>query len=162
VIAIRRARSKVAHLDDLAIEWRVAELAASDALAAAFAGTDVVFHCAAAVGTHRAVTAELKAANVTGTQHVIDACIAPRVPRLVHACSVVAIGRTTDGRPCDETASWNFEREGLLDGYAITKHQAEQLVRAAHQRLDAVIVNPTFMFGPRDARPSSGEMIIKV
>src|SRR5258706_5105118 len=75
VVATRRAGTKVAHLDDLAIEWRDADLASADALARAFAGADVVFHCAAAVSTRRDVTPELHDSNVTGTQRVIDACI---------------------------------------------------------------------------------------
>jgi dihydroflavonol-4-reductase len=33
---------------------------------------------------------------------------------------------------------------------------------AAVHELDAVIVNPAFMLGPRDARPSSGAMIVQV
>ncbi len=160
VVATRRAGTKVAHLDDLAIEWRDADLGDPAALARAFTGSGAVFHCAAAVTVKRAVTAEMKAANVTGTQHVIDACVSAKVARLVHTSSVVAVGLSTDGRPCDETAAWNFDREGLLDAYAITKHQAEEIVRAARERIDAVIVNPTYMFGPRDARPSSGQLIV--
>jgi dihydroflavonol-4-reductase len=93
---------------------------------------------------------------------VIDAVVAARVPRLVHTSSVVAVGLSVDGRPCDETARWNFEAEGLVDAYAITKRRAEETVHAARARIDAVIVNPTYMFGPRDARPSSGRLIIDV
>ena len=162
VVATRRAGSKVAHLDDLSIEWREADLGSSEALARAFAGAEVVFHCAAAVSTQREVTAEMKDANVTGTQRVIDACVAAKVGRLVHTSSVVAIGLSTNGQPCDETALWNFDREGMEDAYSITKRESENLVTAARDRLDTVIVNPAYMFGPRDARPSSGKLIVKV
>jgi len=162
VIATKRAGTKITHLADLPIEWREADLSSRDALTAAFAGADAVFHCAAAVGVMRDVTREMREANVTGTVNVIDACVAAGVKRLVHTSSVVAIGLTTDGTPCDETATWNFDTEGLLDAYAITKHEAEEVVRGALDRLDVVIVNPTYMFGPRDARPSSGSMILKV
>jgi len=162
VIATRRAGTKVSHLDDVAIEWRDADLSSRDALATAFAGADVVFHCAAAVSVKREVTREMRATNVTGTANVLDACVAAGVKRLVHTSSVVAIGLSTDGRPCDETATWNFDQQGLLDAYAITKHEAEELVHTARDRIDAVIVNPTYMFGPRDARPSSGKLIVDV
>jgi dihydroflavonol-4-reductase len=162
VTATRRAGSKIAHLADLPIAWRDADLGSVDALAAAFAGADVVFHCAAAVTVQRKVTPEMTDANVTGTEHVIAACAAAHVPRLVHTSSVVAVGLSRDGRPCDETAEWNFDREGLLDAYAITKHQAELAVLAAGDRIDAVIVNPTYMFGPRDARVSSGKLVLDV
>lgn len=162
VVAIRRAGTKISHLDDLAIEWRDADLGSIDAMTQAFRGADCVFHCAAAVSVKRTVTAEMTAANVTGTAHVIEAAITGKVARLVHTSSVVAIGLSTDGRPCDETATWNFDTEGMLDAYAITKHRAESVVRAAHSRIDAVIVNPTYMLGPRDARPSSGRLIVDV
>lgn len=162
VVAIRRAGTRTSHLDDLPIEWCEAELASVDAMARAFRGADCVFHCAAQVTVKRAVTAEMTAANVTGTANVVEAVIAAGVPRMVHTSSVVAVGLSTDGRPCDETARWNFDTEGLVDAYAITKHQAEEVVHAARERVDAVIVNPTYMFGPRDARPSSGRLIVDV
>jgi len=162
VVATKRAGTKVAHLDDVAIEWRDADLGDQQKLMAAFAGVDAVFHCAAAVSVKRDVTPEMRDTNVAGTSRVIEACIAANVKRLIHTSSVVAVGLSPDGTPCDETATWNFEREGLLDAYAITKHEAEELVRGAAERIDAVIVNPTYMFGPRDARPSSGKMIVDV
>jgi dihydroflavonol-4-reductase len=162
VVATRRAGTKVAHLEDLPIEWRDGDLMSRESLTAAFAGVEAVFHCAAAVSVKKEITKELQDANVTGTENVIEACVAARVPRLIHTSSVVAIGLTTDGVPCDESAEWNFDREGLLDAYAITKHQAENKVREGLGRLDAVIVNPTYMFGPRDARPSSGKLLVQV
>lgn len=160
--ATRRAGTKVGHLDDLGLRWLDADLGSVESLARAFAGAEAVFHCAAAVTVKREVTPEMTAANVTGTQHVIDAVAAAGVKRLVHTSSVVAVGLSTDGRPCDETARWNFDTEGLVDAYAITKRQAEEVVHAARDRVDAVIVNPTYMFGPRDARPSSGKLVIDV
>jgi dihydroflavonol-4-reductase len=163
VVATRRAGTKIGHLEDLAIEWVDAELGSTESLTQAFANTAAVFHCAAAVSVKREVTPEMTAANVTGTANVIAATSAAKVPRLVHTSSVVAVGLSTDGRPCDETATWNFDTEGLVDAYAITKHQAEELViAAAGTGLDAVIVNPTYMFGPRDAKPSSGKLIVDV
>ncbi len=162
VVATKRAGTQVTHLADLAIEWVDAELGSVEALTRAFAGCACVFHCAAAVTIKKAVTPEMTAANVTGTANVIDAVIAAKVPRLVHTSSVVAVGLSTNGKPCDETATWNFDVLDLVDGYAITKHQSEELVRKAHDRVDAVIVNPTYMFGPRDAKPSSGALIRKV
>lgn len=162
VIATRRAGTQVAHLEDLGLTWVDADLSSIDALARAFAGADVVFHCAAAVSVKREVTPEMTAANVTGTANVVEAAIAARAPRLVHTSSVVAVGLTTSGRPCDETAAWNFDAEGLADAYAQTKRRAEDVVDAARERLDAVTVCPTYMFGPRDAKPSSGKLIVNV
>ncbi|HWU88722.1 MAG TPA: NAD-dependent epimerase/dehydratase family protein [Kofleriaceae bacterium] len=162
VVATRRAGTKIAHLADVPLAWADADLGSVEALTRAFAGAAAVFHCAAAVTIKREVTAEMTAANVTGTANVIEAVIAAGVPRVVHTSSVVAVGLSTDGRPCDEAAAWNFDAEGLIDAYAITKRRAEEAVHAARDRIDAVIVNPTYMFGPRDARPSSGKLIVDV
>jgi dihydroflavonol-4-reductase len=162
VIATRRAGTRTEHLDDLPIDWRDADLGSTEALTRAFDGADVVFHCAAAVTVVRDVSPALTAANVTGTENVIAAVAAARVARLVHTSSVVAVGLTTNGKPCDETAAWNFDREGLVDAYAITKRRAEDVVERARDQIDAVVVNPTYMLGPRDARPSSGQLIIDI
>ncbi|MFN0248506.1 MAG: NAD-dependent epimerase/dehydratase family protein [Kofleriaceae bacterium] len=162
VTAIRRGGTKVKHLDDLAIDWREADLGDVGAMTRAFEGSVAVFHCAAAVGVMKKVMPEMTAANVTGTANVIDAVAAAKVARLVHTSSVVTVGVSPSGVPVDETATWNFEAEGFLDAYSITKREAEDLVTQARDRIDAVIVNPGYMFGPRDARPSSGKLILDI
>src|SRR5262245_39907092 len=70
VTAIRRSNTKVAHLADLAIDWREADLNDVSAMAKAFEGSAAVFHCAAAVGVMKKVTPEMRQANVTGTANV--------------------------------------------------------------------------------------------
>jgi dihydroflavonol-4-reductase len=161
VRATRRGSTQVAHLAELPIQWVSADLDDVAALTEACRGADVVFHCAAAVSVQKDVTPELERANVGGTSNVIAAVRAAGATRLVHVSSVVAVGLSEDGAPCDETSPWNFEKLGLLDAYAITKRAAEERVHdAVRAGLDAVIVNPTYMFGPRDARPSSGKLIV--
>jgi len=161
VRATRRATTRVDHVSDLAIEWVEGDLSSPDALIRAFRGADVVFHCAAAVGVRKGVSKEMHAANVVGTRHVVDAVRTAKVPRMVHTSSVVAIGLSDDGVPCTEETRWNFAERDLDDGYAITKRQGEELVRGSRD-VDAVVVNPTYMFGPRDARPSSGALIVDI
>jgi dihydroflavonol-4-reductase len=160
VRATRRGTSQVDFLDGHAIEWVPGELSDEEALTEAFRGADVVFHCAAAVTVRRVPTKETIATNVEGTRHVVGAVRAAGVKRLVHCSSVVAVGISEDGTPCTEEARWNLPEHGLADGYAVTKRESELLVHAAAQDgLDAVIVNPTFMIGPYDARLSSGKLV---
>ncbi len=162
VRATRRGSTRVDHLADLPITWVAGDLASVPELTAACHGVDVVFHCAAEVGVERVVTPALHAGNVVGAAHVVEAVIAAGAPRLVHTSSTVAVGLSEDGRPCDEDTRWNFGAHGLADGYAITKRQGEERVLAAADRLDVVVVNPGYMFGPRDVRPSSGKLIVDV
>ena len=163
VRATRRSPASTRHLDGHPIEWVPGDLDDVDALQAAFAGADVVFHCAALVSILRRPTRELVATNVNGTRNVIEAVRAAHVARLVHCSTVGAVGLSEDGQPCTETARWNFAEHGLDDGYVTTKRRAEDAVEGAIQGgLDAVIVNPTYMLGPYDAKPSSGKMIVGV
>ncbi|HEY4058908.1 MAG TPA: NAD-dependent epimerase/dehydratase family protein [Kofleriaceae bacterium] len=162
VVATRRAGSKVDHLAHVDIDWRDADLDDTAALTRAFTDCAAVFHCAAAVTVVREVSPAMHAANVTGTANIIEACVRAHVARLIHTSSVVAVGLTTNGIPSDETATWNFDQLGLEDAYSITKRDAEDIVRKNLSRLDSVIVNPGYMIGPLDARPSSGRLIIEV
>lgn len=163
VRATRRGSTRVDHLADLSIAWVDADLGDEDALARAFDGVEVVYHCAALVSVQRRATPALVAANVDGTRRVLAAARRAGVRRLVHCSSVVAVGLSGDGRPCTEDARWNLPERAMDDGYAATKRRAEELVReAAAAGLDAVIVCPTYMFGPRDVRPSSGKLIVDV
>lgn len=162
VTAIRRASTDTTALADLPIRWVTARLDSVEELRAAFAGADVVFHCAAAVGTGRRITPAIATTNIAGTQAVIDAVIDCGTPRLVHTSTANTIGPTLDGSPADEHTGWAMDRFGFDNAYAVTKHRGEILVDRAGERLDAVIVHPTYLVGPRDARPSSGRMIIEV
>jgi dihydroflavonol-4-reductase len=160
VVATRRATSRAEHLAGLPIRWVEAALGDAEALARAFAGCDGVFHCAAAVTIEVAIAPWIRETNVGGTERVIEAVRAAGGPRLVHCSTAVAVGLSTDGQAVDETAVWNLREAGLADAYAITKREAEQgVLRAAGAGADAVVVNPTYMIGPLDARPSSGRLL---
>lgn len=161
VVATRRANSRVTHLDALPIRWAEADLRDPDALELAFRGCEVVFHVAAQVSIRRLPTPEMVAVNVEGTRNVTRAARAAGVRRLVHTSSTVAVGLSEGGAPCDETARFNFAEHGMEDGYVRTKRDAEAVVaEAVADGLDAVVVNPAYMLGPNDARPSSGKMLL--
>jgi dihydroflavonol-4-reductase len=160
VVATKRGRSRVDHLAKVPIRWVEAGLDDSNALARAFEGCGAVFHCAAAVTIQFRVTKEIFAANVDGTRNVIDAVRRASVGRLVHCSTVGAIGLSVDGQPSDETARWNMPEHGLGDAYVRTKRQAQDLaLESAKGGLDTVVVNPTYMIGPYDVRPSSGKLV---
>lgn len=165
VAATRRGTSVVKHLADLPIRWVEGDLTDPASLGRALAGAEVVYHCAAQVSVQRKVDARLMAANVDGTRALLASARAAGVRRVVHCSTVAAIGLTAgdDAPASTEAAAWDYDRRGLADGYSTTKHLAEGVVQeAVAAGQDVVIVNPTYMFGPYDARPSSGRMIIEV
>jgi len=167
VCALFRSEKTVAHLKealgDAPVRFMRGDLDDEISLRQAFADADVVFHCAAVVNVAPAPTPDLARANVEGTARVIEAVRAARVKRLVHCSSTVTVGLARGDAPADESSPWKFAEHGLADGYCTTKKLAEEIVQKnAAADIDAVIVNPGFMFGPLDAKPSSGKMIVEV
>lgn len=100
-----------------------------------------------------------RAVNVEGTRHVAAAA-RDMGARLVHVSSVDALGCGTRRQPADEETPLG----GHIDcPYVVTKRAAEGVVLEEVARgLDAVIVNPAFMLGPWDWKPSSGRMLLAV
>jgi dihydroflavonol-4-reductase len=103
--------------------------------------------------------AEMRHVNVEGTRVVARAARRAGA-RLIHVSSVDAIGLRSDGVPADEETPAG----GMLEcPYVVTKRQAEAAVlEEVDKGLDAVIVNPVYMIGPWDWKPSSGRMLLEV
>ena len=163
VICTKRVSSDCSHLKHLKLNWVNADLGDLTSLKDAFKGSAAVFHCAALVGLGPQLNQELHRTNVVGTQNVLSAVRAAAVDRLIHCSSVDALGLPQNGVPSNESSVWNWDQLGLDFGYARTKFQSEQLVLAAAAKdIDAVVVNPTFMLGPLDSKPSSGRLVLKL
>lgn len=118
------------------------------AVHAACRGVDAVFHAAALTGVWGDARAFYET-NVLGTQHVIDACRAHSVPRLIYTSSpsVVYDGRPHEG--ADESLPYPA---AYLAAYPRTKALAEQAVLAANgsASLSTVALRPHLIFGPGD------------
>ncbi|WP_053236628.1 NAD-dependent epimerase/dehydratase family protein [Sandaracinus amylolyticus] len=164
VVCTKRAGSRVEHLAHLPIRWADADLASEDDLARAFAGAEIVIHCAAIVVTGKDADDVMRATNVAGTRHVIDACRRAKVRRLVHVSTVAAIGVSDGTRDATEDDAFNLAEHHMLDGYAETKRAAQDLVEAAVRagEIDAVIACPTLMWGPYDVKPSTGRLAVEL
>jgi len=151
--------SRSPTLEGLAIEKVSGDLLdEGDALKQAAAGCDAVFHCAAITNLWADRGLVFKV-NLEGTRKVLDACVAAGVKRLVFTGSASSFQFGPMEKPGDETGAFPPEYKGMP--YMESKHQAMKLVRdyIAKRGLDAVIVSPTFMLGPHDFGPSSGELV---
>ncbi|HEV3025748.1 MAG TPA: NAD-dependent epimerase/dehydratase family protein [Pirellulales bacterium] len=118
-----------------------------------------VVHAAAVVHIGWSGWEQQRAVNVEGTRNVAVAAREAGA-RLVHVSSVDALGYGTRAKPADEEAPVNGH---VACPYVVTKRAAEQVVlEQVELGLDAVIVNPVFMLGPWDWKPSSGRMLLAV
>ncbi len=98
--------------------------------------------------------------NVEGTINVINAALENGVKRLVHVGSASSFGYGTLANPGDEESPYKSFKYNL--DYMDSKQKAHLLVSSAVKKdnLPALIVCPTFMIGPYDARPSSGALVL--
>lgn len=146
-------------LEGLPVEAAYGDVRDAEAVRRASRGVAGVIHAAALVHIGRTRLEEQRRVNVEGTRHVAEAALAAGV-RMVHVSSVDALG--TKGR--DEPADEDSPRVGVVScGYTVTKREAEEVVQTYVARgLDAVIVNPGFMLGPWDWKPSSGRMLLQI
>lgn len=148
----------IVHHDRRAVQGLDIELVQADlldraSLIAAFQGAEIVFHLAGLISLSEQNETKMQAINVTGVQHVLAACRANGVRRLVHFSSVEALVQEPFDSPVDEQRP--LATAPQYPFYNRTKALGEGLVRQAiAEGLDGVILNPTGILGPFDFRPS--------
>lgn len=141
----RRATSRFDMLGTAAdeVDHSVGDITDMDALYVAMKDVEVVFHVA---GNVRFGSKSLHRVNVQGTAAVINAALKSGVERLVHTSSVSAIGKSGH-TVADECSEWQYGSR--VPPYAQSKHLAElEVQRGIAEGLDAVMVNPSLIFGP--------------
>lgn len=122
-------------------------------------GAGRVVHSAALVHIGWTGLERQRTVNVGGTRHVATAARETGA-RVVHVSTVDTLGRGSRATPADEETPLG---ECVECPYVITKREAEQAVlEEVGHGLDAVIVNPAFMLGPWDWKPSSGRMLLAI
>jgi dihydroflavonol-4-reductase len=128
-----------------------------------FTEQDLVIHAAAMLhATTPAERALQERVNVDVTRTIAEMCRHNGVRRLVHVSTTAAIGVSEDpALPATEDFRFNLDRVALH--YHHTKHRAEQSVLEADgPDLEAVIVNPGFIFGPHPGGYRGAEVIERV
>ena len=144
VRALVRVTSRAGALERLGAELVRGDVRDASTLAAAVDGCDAVVHLAGAVKALR--PGDFFLANASGTRNVAEACArAARPPRLVYVSSLAAAGPAPEGRPRRED-----DPPAPVSNYGESKLAGERAVRAVSDRLEASIVRPPIVYGPRD------------
>lgn len=147
------------------IKFEYGDITEKDSIISALknSNAEVVFHLAGFVGYKKSERPLMEKINVEGTQNVVDAMKISKVAKLIHVSSVVAIGAGYKPTEIlDENSSYNLAPLNL--GYFETKRKAEELVKAATSKgeIQSVILNPSTIYGPADAKKGSRKTQLKV
>lgn len=158
--AMIRPDARLLSLDGCDPEYFAGYITSHEDVKKAVAGCDYIIHTAAITDPTLPRLSDYMKVNVDGTQNIIDASITNKIKRLVYISSTNSIGYGSKENPGTEEKP---PMKPYTDSfYAISKYKAEQKVINAVSRngLNAVILNPSFMIGPYDSKPSSGRLLL--
>lgn len=138
-------RSQIPAIIKDKAEWFQGDILDVVTLETAMKGITRVYHVAGFVSFNKKHRKALFQINVEGTANVVNACLNAPVEKLVHVSSVAAVGRLKN-KPIEERIAWTPETSN--SEYSRTKFLGEMEVwRGVGEGLNAVIVNPTIIFG---------------
>ncbi|WP_110954472.1 NAD-dependent epimerase/dehydratase family protein [Anaerosinus massiliensis] len=110
----------------------------------------VVIHCASIVSLSPDFSQKVYDINVTGTENIVDFCVAKKVKKLIYISSTGAIAEAPGNQIIQEPAM--FLPDQVVGYYAKTKALATQYVlkMVQEKNLDASVIYPSGICGPND------------
>ncbi len=132
------------------IEYLAVDIRDADALSAALRECDVVIHTAFNVDRPARLQAMYET-NVTGSRHVVAACLAGRARQLVYLSSgaVYGFGRRYPERFTEEDPMAPPGDFAYADQKCAVEEAVEEIVRAAETELTVTVLRPAICVGPR-------------
>lgn len=163
VYALVRKNSDLSEIQDIKCTLVYGDVTDLESLRTHFKDMSAVFHLAGVIAYKASQRAMMDKVNVQGTRNVVQVCEELKIPRLIYLSSVVAIGASfTPDKVLNENSPYDIKHLNL--GYFETKHEAEKIVLSAvyEGKIDAVILNPSTIYGFGDAKKGSRKMQLKV
>ena len=132
-------------------------------LAKVMEGCSVVYHLAGIFDPSPGGIDRMVQVHVYGTRALLRAAEKAKVERFLFCSSSITVAFGSKDNPGTEAQHFDapavYGRTGPLFAYYRTKLQAEDLVKG-WKSLDTVIVNPDYIIGPYDVKPTSGQLIL--
>jgi len=160
VCAFLQKGRTIQTLDNLPLEKFYGDLLNKNEVELAADGCDFIIHAAANTSIWPQRSEIIRQVNYNGTLNVINAALKAKVKRLVSVGTANSFGNGTKFNPGNEDSDFTAGKYGL--DYIDSKLKAQEAIidHVNNHGLDAVIINPTFMLGPYDTKPSSGELLL--
>lgn len=155
---VRKANRCVEGLD---VELITTAMGDSSGLSAAAKGTDGVLHVAGTFDPGPGGDNRMREIHVDAAGALITAARQADVPFL-YCSSSITVGYGPHSSPGDEASPLKpdqvYGTRGPLRAYYESKLAGERLTRAA----GGIIVNPDFVLGPWDIKPTSGQLLLSM
>ncbi|MBF9236318.1 NAD-dependent epimerase/dehydratase family protein [Hymenobacter sp. BT683] len=158
----RLAASPLPPLQNMPIECFEGDIGQPATVAGAADGCTAIIHAAALAQVNPARNPAVWAVNDAGTATVLRLARQAQVERFVYVGTANVFGFGTLANPGDETRPYAGAQYRL--DYMDSKRAAtgRVLQAVADWQLPAVLVHPTFMLGPGDAKPTSNALLLEL
>lgn len=141
-------------------EGSLTDLDDAEAVLSAVQGCDYVIHAAAITAQWGVSFADYERINIRGTKNIVAACLQCGISRFVYVSTANTLGPGSKNRPGTELDAFSLTHIG--SGYISSKYIAQQFVleQVVQKDLQAIVVNPSFLLGTHDFKPSSGKLLM--
>lgn len=160
VVAVVRRRVSL-HFESPDTKIIEADITRRQTVIEAAEGCNAIVNCAGVTDMSLLHYEDYAAVNVTLCQSIVDAMKAHGINTLVHVSTVNTIGYGAAESPADEQEPMKAPFNKSY--YACSKRDGEEIIleaAAGQKDWHVVVVNPGFMIGPMDVKPSSGRMLL--
>ncbi|MFA8300021.1 MAG: NAD-dependent epimerase/dehydratase family protein [Hyphomicrobiales bacterium] len=156
---IVRENSNLKGIDGLTYEKVIGDICKYEDLERAIKDCSYVIHVAANTSQGDSFDNYFRV-NVEVTKNIIALCKKHKIKRLVYISTTNCFTNGSKEKPGVESSGFMPWLKG--SGYAYSKHLAQELVQSEihHNKFPAIILAPTFMLGARDAKVSSGQLLL--
>lgn len=162
VRALVRKGSNISALEGLDIELFEGQMTQKQDVFAAARNCSFLIHSAAKTSPKPTDVEAFKIPNIKSTEYCIEVSKKYQLKRFVFVSTANTIGNGTRENPGNEERP--FMPWLKKSGYAYSKFIAQEMVldETKNSNLDAVVVNPTFIIGENDVKPSSGQIFSQI
>ncbi len=152
--------TKSIYFDLNSVDVFVGNFNDSNLLKQAADGCDGIIHMAAVTDTKLLHYEDYQKINAAGAMVITSIATEKNINNLVFVSTANTIGYGKPNQPADETFPIEFPFSNSF--YAQSKVEAEKIFLEASKQPNKhiVIINPTFMIGAYDSKPSSGKLIL--
>lgn len=126
----------------------------------AISGCNIVIHAACITDQWAVSFDDYERVNYMATKYIADACIEQKISKFIYVSTANTMGPGTKHLPGTELSG--FTLFNANSGYINSKYLAQQYVleQVEARALPGIVINPTFMIGPNDIKPSSGKLLL--
>jgi len=119
---------------------------------------EIVIHAAANTNQNLLKLSDYHKVNVVGTKNILSQSLKSRIKKYIFISTANTFGYGTKSDLGNESKEIKYPFSS--SNYALSKLEAQNLLFKASKEIDIIVINPTFMLGAYDSKPSSGRIIL--